>query len=317
MATTLNLNTTGTPSQRVILTDAAGTTINLIADNSLASDGQIFTLILQQDSTGARAVTYGAGIVGGQPVVQTAGASTIQMFCWDAAGAKWNAAPGFGQAFTFSGLFNEFAANGLTAAGTTQANALATTTQTTRLTTVAAGTGILLPPSAAGLEVMVINHGANAVMVYGAGTDTIDDIATATGVSQMQNSLVIYTCANAGSWYSEGLATGFSTSSGAVLQTVSSADAITPHSGGGQGLAVLLTKMMNRSNVGAAADSLILPVSQPGMNITYYNGGANAINVFPATGEAINALGANAAFSVATVTGVIFYCFTAGQWFTK
>jgi hypothetical protein len=79
-----------------------------------------------------------------------------------------------------------------------------------RVTTVAtAGDSVLLPPSAPGLDVIVINKGANPMQVFGSGTDTIDDIATATGVSQMANSFVLYACTFAGKWYSEGLASGF------------------------------------------------------------------------------------------------------------
>jgi hypothetical protein len=38
------------------------------------------------------------------------------------------------------------------------------------------------------------------------------------------------------------------------------------------------------------------------------------MNVFPASGEAINALGANAAFALAAGKTATFYCYTAAQW---
>ena len=55
----------------------------------------------------------------------------------------------------------------------------------------------MLPPAVvnqgvtnqAGLTVLVINHGANPMQVFGSGTDTINDVAAATGVSQMQGSM--------------------------------------------------------------------------------------------------------------------------------
>src|SRR5258708_214890 len=109
---------------------------------------------------------------------------------------------------SFGSLLNEFAQVNITAAGTTQATAFQTTGQTIHVGTAAASSGILLPPAVVGLEVLVVNKGANGVQVYGNGTDTIDDVATATGVTQMINSNVIYICTAsgpAGKWYSEGL----------------------------------------------------------------------------------------------------------------
>src|SRR5213595_776251 len=80
-------------------------------------------------------------------------------------------------------------------AGGGQTNATQLLTQTSRVTTVAtAADSVKLPPSFPGLELIVINHGSNPMQVFGSGTDTINDVATATGVSQMVNSTVIYTC---------------------------------------------------------------------------------------------------------------------------
>jgi hypothetical protein len=45
-------------------------------------------------------------------------------------------------------------------------------------------------------------------------------------------------------------------------------------------------------------------------------GTTNSMNVFPATGEAINALGANAAYALATLKTVTFFCMSVGLWHT-
>jgi hypothetical protein len=42
----------------------------------------------------------------------------------------------------------------------------------------------------------------------------------------------------------------------------------------------------------------------------------DSMNVFPATGETINALSANAAYAVAATKCVMFVCGTAGKWDT-
>ena len=199
-------------------------------------------------------------------------------------------------------------------AGGGQAGAFQITTQTARIQTVAtAGDSIMLPPSTPGLELLVINHGANPMQVFGAGADTIDDVATATGVSQMQNSLVIYTCSTIGKWYSEGLATGFG---GPGLQTQSSQDGLTAKAGGGQGGGPTINRMINRvTTVATAADSVTLPASATGMTITVINAAAaNSMNMFPATGETINGGAANAALAVAANKTASGYCAGTGNW---
>lgn len=239
-------------------------------------------------------------------------ANAVDIFVCATRGS-WYAEVGVG----FSGqLFTELALDTITArAGGGQALATQLTAQTSRVTVVAtAGDSVKLPASAPGLELMLINHGANPMQVFGSGTDTIDDIATATGVSQMQNSLVIYTCTTAGAWYTEGLATGFG---GPGLQTMSTASAITAFAGGGQtgNAQSNLTNMINRLAVVATiGDSATLPASKVGLSVFIANDAANSANVFPALGDSINALGANTAFALAGGKNAMFYCTIAGKW---
>lgn len=211
------------------------------------------------------------------------------------------------------GMFYELSQDAVTArAGGGQVLATQLTGQTARITVVAtAGDSVMLPPSAAGLEILVINHGANSMQVYGAGTDLINDAATAVGVSQMANSSVIFMCATTGNWYTDGLGTGFS----GGFQTQSYANGITAFAGGGQGSAVLLSAMINRVTVVATiGDSVKLPIAVPGMQIMVTNAAANSMNLFPGVGDAINALGANAAYAVAGGKTVSLICAVALQW---
>lgn len=74
---------------------------------------------------------------------------------------------------------------GLTAVGTNQATSLALTSLLNVITSAALGTGVTLPSAASvgiGNSVIIFNDGASAIQVYGAGSDTIDTIAAATGV---------------------------------------------------------------------------------------------------------------------------------------
>lgn len=74
-------------------------------------------------------------------------------------------------------------ADALTAVGTNRATALVLTAQTNRITSAAASTGVVLPAGVPGQSIVVINDGANAIKVYGNGSDVIDGVAGATGVT--------------------------------------------------------------------------------------------------------------------------------------
>lgn len=107
---------------------------------------------------------------------------------------------------------------------------------------------------------------------------------------------------------------------------ISVTNAITAAAGGGQANATQLNSAFNRvTTVATAADSVKLPVCAaqnapngsavgPGGQVWVMNTSANSLNVFPATGDAINALAANTAIAIATVTGKVFTCAVAGTW---
>ncbi len=203
-------------------------------------------------------------------------------------------------------------------AGGGQAGAFQIQSQTTRISTVATiGDSVQLPPSAPGLELLVINHGANSMQVYGNGADTIDDLGAQVGVSQMAQSLVIFTCASAGKWYTEGLSSGFSQSLG--LQTFSYVT-VAANAAGTQAAGTLLTAMLNNITAAGANYSTLLPPSAGGLEITVHNISANTVLVYPSAGgtgaEKINALGANAALAMGANTSTVFTCVAAGTWFS-
>lgn len=213
-----------------------------------------------------------------------------------------------------SSLMSEASSDGVVAhSGGGQAAAFQLLAEINRVITVAAsGDSVRLPASVNGLTIMVTNHGANPMQVYGFGTDTINDVVTATGVSQMPNSVVLYVCSTVGAWYAEGLGNGYSGS----FPTFSTTNGITAFSTGGQTNAVPLVSVINRvTTVAAAADSVKLPAAVAGLSITVTNAAAaNAMNVFPATGDIINALAANTALSIVANKTATFTCAVAGQW---
>lgn len=91
------------------------------------------------------------------------------------------------------------------AAGGGQTNATQLTATSNNVTTVAtAADSVKLPLAVAGARVHIRNSAANSMQVFGAGTDTINAVATATGVAQAATTSAIYFCtksAPAGKWF--------------------------------------------------------------------------------------------------------------------
>lgn len=216
------------------------------------------------------------------------------------------------------GLLYESGTDGIVAtAGGGQANAALISTECARITSaVSPGDSVRLPPIPVpfkgALTIVVINHGGNSIQVFGTGTDTVNDQGATVGVTQMNNSEVIYTCTKAGVWYANGLGSGYAGS----LPTVSYTDTITAKAGGGQALATQLVTLMNRVTVVASAnDSVKLPVAVGGItSLVVVNASANALAVFPSTGDQINGAGANIVFSLAAGKTATFNAAGALNW---
>lgn len=95
-------------------------------------------------------------------------------------------------------------ADGVTArAGGGKALATALAYGMNRITICAtAADSVLLPRAADGAEVLVVNDGAAAAQVFGGGTDTIDGIATGTGVVLTNARRTWFYCFTDGAWQS-------------------------------------------------------------------------------------------------------------------
>jgi hypothetical protein len=85
---------------------------------------------------------------------------------------------------------------GITAtAGGVQATARQLESRLNQLSVVATGgDAVKLPPGDIGMEVFIANDGAAAAQVFGSGTDTIDGVATATGVALTNATRCWYYC---------------------------------------------------------------------------------------------------------------------------
>jgi hypothetical protein len=92
-------------------------------------------------------------------------------------------------------------------------------------------------------------------------------------------------------------------------------DSITAFAGGGQGSATQLTGEVNFvTTVATGGDSVKLVASLLGLKVTVFNLGAQSLDIFPATGGQIDALGVDTAFSLAAGASKTFWGQTATQW---
>jgi hypothetical protein len=91
---------------------------------------------------------------------------------------------------------------------------------------------------------------------------------------------------------------------------------ITADTGSAQGNGVLTASINQIATCANAGDAVTLPSAKPGKVLWVFNDGANASDVFPASGDNIDEAGANTALSVAVDAEVQFICTSAGHWST-
>lgn len=97
---------------------------------------------------------------------------------------------------------------------------------------------------------------------------------------------------------------------------LSATDGLTALAGGAQAGTSLSDYAINRfTTVASSADSAQLPSAKAGrMRVVINAAAANAMAVFPQSGEAINAIAADSAFSVAANKTALFFCAVDGTW---
>ena len=82
-----------------------------------------------------------------------------------------------------------------------------------------------------------------------------------------------------------------------------------------QGTATALTSTVNYvGTVGASSGVILFSTATAGDSQVVYNGGANALNVYPPTSARINNLPLNTAAIITINTAVEFHCVSATQW---
>jgi len=250
------------------------------------------------------------------------------------------------------------AEDGLTAhAGGTQAAALAlsATKNFHRISVCAtAGDSVKLPAATVGQAHYVRNDGATDAQIYGAATETINGVASATGVPLLVGSGRWYVCLTAGKWSAsedrELAGKWLVNASGALvpvadntydigngasdprdlnlkrhayiggLLTLSGVeDTLTAHAGGTQAAALALSAVKNFHRISVcatAADSVKLPASTAGQIHFIRNDGVASAQVFGSGTETINGIATATGVALPANRGALFVCTTVGNWTT-
>lgn len=86
--------------------------------------------------------------------------------------------------------------------------------------------------------------------------------------------------------------------------------------GSTQGTATALTKEINVIGTVVSGQGVVLPTAVAGMVLIVNNTSVNAVNVFPATGAAINSLSSNSAYVHPSGASLQYYATSSTQWYT-
>lgn len=105
------------------------------------------------------------------------------------------------------------------------------------------------------------------------------------------------------------------TEDGGIYQTLQANIGITAYATGGQAGAAQLTSSFNVvATVGTTGDSVKLPLASPGIKVTIFNEGANAMDVFPNTSDTLSGGAADTAVSLAAGSNITYFAIDATNW---
>ena len=222
------------------------------------------------------------------------------------------------------------AADALTAtASGTQTTSLGLTAQLNRISTAASGSGVTLPASAPiassrftfGVWLVIVNDGANAITVFGNGSDTVNDIAGATGISQPAGSTVMYVSTVAGKWYADaadaGAFSSLTVSGSFALAGVPSQSVQTVTAAGAtQASGTPITKALAvLTVVTASARGVRLPsVFTTGQTYRILSNTTQGCKIFPGTGKRFAGVVTNASVVLAGFKGNTYTALNANTW---
>ncbi len=180
----------------------------------------------------------------------------------------------------------------------------------------------------AGKKMVVKNNGAAALAVFPFTGGTINSGGANASVTVQPGETKVFSGQNATNWETisadvslkgDNAFTGANSHAGvetfALPNVYANATTITAFATGGQASATALTKEKNNiTTVATAHDSVKLPTAVTGASITVKNSGASDLDIFPATGDSIDALAVNLAVTIAPGSVATFVAKSTDVW---
>lgn len=170
-----------------------------------------------------------------------------------------------------------------------------------------------LPAAEDGRWVWIINNDADTdLLVWPASGDQIDDAGVDTQITVPFGERVLFICVNATDWY---------TSKGrqwtSAFQLYSVEENMTATASGVQGDTPITTEVAELGTVASGSDACTLPSAQAGLKVVIINNGANAADVYPASGDSIDGGSVDASVNLPAGAVRIYHAINATEWYVK
>jgi hypothetical protein len=179
--------------------------------------------------------------------------------------------------------------------------------------------GVTLPATTTGRRIIIVNKGANPINVYPAAGSGIDALATNASVQIPVDGVLEFNAASTTRWYSFSsltLTSPLITTPSLVAAKVSTTANVTAGSSS-QGQGPLTSDYNVITSAASNPSGVTLPTATTGRKVLIVNKGANSVNVFPASGAAIDALAPNASISLPTNGVLEFNASSSTQWYSS
>lgn len=200
----------------------------------------------------------------------------------------------------------------IAAAGTVQGDATAATAGLVTVTAADGAKGIILPATpVAGQQMVVKNNAAAILLVYPGSGDAINALGANAPLSVPALGVALLFADSTSQWWAEVVPDGFMDANGAFVATRTTVAA----AGSAQGDAAAIVSGHVTVTAADGTKGVVLPATPAVGAVIFVKNNANAVlKVYPGSGDAINALGANTAMSVPPLATAVFRADTTGLW---
>ena len=157
----------------------------------------------------------------------------------------------------------------------------------------------------------------NVDMIEGYHADTANSVNSVV-IRDAAANIAVGNVNSSGGYYTVLSATGNVTGANVIATTYDITGVTTGITAAGttQGTATALTKAFNVVSTVASGAGVVLPTAVAGMRVTIVNTSANSLIVYPASGAQVNALAANAGYTLPTLARLDYVATSTTQWYT-